>query len=110
MDGQEMIAQKALLLVTDHVRLQHLFPALRARHYERHHEDSDGSARVHPSGFSAGFRRVVALGRLLDLGRLAQSLLELLHPDCACPLTLRAPRSGTAWRSGWWRRTPPPAR
>src|SRR5882724_11264049 len=31
-----MIAQKALLLVTDHVRLQHLFPALRARHYERH--------------------------------------------------------------------------
>jgi len=30
-----------------------------------------GSRRDAPSGFSAGFRRVVALGRLLDLGRLA---------------------------------------
>src|SRR6266404_3165724 len=48
MDGQEMIAQK--------VRLQHLFPVTVRTFYVRHgHEDSDGSARVHPSGFSAGF-------------------------------------------------------
>ena len=33
-------------------------------------------ARVRPSGFSPGFRRVVALGRLLDLGRLVQPLRE----------------------------------
>ena len=81
------------------------------------------------SGFSAGFRRVVALGRLLALGRLVQpvperlqTLTEVAHHvgqaigaedhqgDCACPLTVRAPRSGRWWRSGRWRNCPPRGR
>src|SRR5206468_12690105 len=76
-----------------------------------------------------GFRRVVALGRLLALGRLVQPLPERLQTltevahhlgqatgaedhqgDCACPLTLRAPRSGRWWRSGRWRNCPPRGR
>ena len=36
MDREQVIAEKALLLVTDHVGLQHLLAALRARHHERH--------------------------------------------------------------------------
>jgi len=35
-DGQEVIAEEALLRVTDQVGPQHLLPALRAGHRERH--------------------------------------------------------------------------
>src|SRR5882724_7854091 len=59
-----MIAQKALLLVTDHVRLQHLFPALRARHYERHGFLSIPRAQ----------RTNAALGQRVALWVVAQSL------------------------------------
>ena len=39
MDGHEVIAQKALLLITDQVGLQNLLPALRAPHNDEgpHH-------------------------------------------------------------------------
>ena len=36
MDGLEVIADDALLLVTDQVGLQYLLSARRACHYERH--------------------------------------------------------------------------
>jgi len=36
MDREQVIAEKALLLVTDHVGLQHDFIARRARHDEGH--------------------------------------------------------------------------
>jgi hypothetical protein len=36
MDSHEVIAEGALVLVTDSVGLEHLLLALRARHHERH--------------------------------------------------------------------------
>ena len=80
MDREEVIAEDALLFVTDPVGVQHLLAALRARHHdEGHGRTLVALTRVRPSGFSPGFRGV-ALGRLLNLGRLAQPLLELLQP------------------------------
>src|SRR5438093_2647705 len=45
MDGQQVLAEQALLLVTDHVGLQHLLAALRAHHHERRGGASRGRSR-----------------------------------------------------------------